>query len=150
MGCVLSQGNIDQAYNDIYHGSPSSSLTDANKSGYGAIFDSTKTNGLWSISESFEHVNVQEIKAILFGLMDLVNQTGLHIKILSDNTTAVSGVNKMGTSHSKECKVCSINFEPPDNDLCSCVPRLPTFSWSMNYVNTIYIEWIYLGWNYII
>ena len=54
-------GNIDQAYNDIYHGSPFSSLTtDASKSGWGAIFDSTKTNGLWSISESFEHANVQE------------------------------------------------------------------------------------------
>ena len=97
-------GNIDQAYNDIYHGSPSSSLiTDASKSGWGAIFDSTKTNGLWSISESLEHVNIQELKAILFGLMALVDQTGLHIKVLSDNTTAVSGINKMGTSHSQDC-----------------------------------------------
>ena len=42
-------------------------------------------------------------------------------------------------------KVCSINFEPPDNDLCSLVPCLTTFSWSMDYLNTIYIEWIYLG-----
>ena len=40
-------GNIDQTYNDIYHGNSSSSLTtDASKSGWGAIFDSTKTNGL--------------------------------------------------------------------------------------------------------
>ena len=92
-------GNIDQAFNDIYHGGPSSLLTtDASKSGWGA-----KTNGLRSISESFEHVNVQELKAILFGLMALVNQTGLHIKILSDNTTGVSGVNKMGTLHSQDC-----------------------------------------------
>ena len=57
-----------------------------------------KTNRLWSISECLKHVNVQELKAILFGLMALVNQTGLHIKALSDNTTtAVSGVNKTGT-----------------------------------------------------
>ena len=97
-------GNIDQAYNDIYHGSPSSSLiTDASKSGWGAIFDSTKTNGLWSISESLEHVNIQELKAILYGLIALVDQTGLHIKVQSDNTTSVSGVNKMGTSHSQDC-----------------------------------------------
>ena len=59
-------GNIDQAHNDIYHGSPPSSLTtDASNSGWGAIFDLTKTNGLWSISESFEHVNIQELTAIL-------------------------------------------------------------------------------------
>ena len=93
-------GNIDQAYNDIYHGSPSSSLiTDASKSGWGAIFDSTKTNGLWSISESLEHVNIQELKTILFGLMALVDQTGLHIKVLSDNTTAVVPVKSSRPSY---------------------------------------------------
>ena len=37
-------------------------------------------------------------------------------------------------------KVCSINFEPPDNDLCSACYVFPTFSWSMNYFNSIYIE----------
>ena len=52
-------GNIDQAYNDIYHGSASSSLTtDSSKSGWGTKFGSTKTNGLWSISESLEHANI--------------------------------------------------------------------------------------------
>ena len=92
-------GNIDQAYSDIYHGSPSSSLTaDASKSRWGAIFDSTKPNGLWSISESLEHVNVQEFKAIIFILMALVNQIGSHIKVLS-----VSGVNKIGASRSQDC-----------------------------------------------
>ena len=35
--------------------------------------------------------------------MASVNQTGLHIKVLSNNTTAVSGVNKMGISHSQDC-----------------------------------------------
>ena len=91
-------GNTDQAYNDIYHCSPSSSLTtDSSKSGWGTIFDSTKTNGLWSISESLEHANVQELNAILFGLMALVDQTGLHIQVLSNNT----GVNKMGISQSR-------------------------------------------------
>ena len=86
------------------HGSPSSSLTtDASKKRWGAILDSNKPNGLWSISESLVHVNVQGLKAILFGLRALVNQNGLHIKVLSDNTTAVNGVNKMGTSHSQDC-----------------------------------------------
>ena len=37
--------------------------------------------------------------------MTLVDQTGLHIKVLSDNTTAVSSVNKMGTSHSQDCNI---------------------------------------------
>ena len=43
-------------------------------------------------------------------------------------------------------KVYSIDFEPPDIDLCSaCMPRLPAFSWSMDYLNTIYIEQTDLG-----
>ena len=76
-------GNIDQAYNDIYHGSPFSLLTaDANKSRWGTIFDSNETNGLWSISKSSEKVNVHELKTILFDLMALVNQTALPIIVL--------------------------------------------------------------------
>ena len=44
----------------------------------GGIFDSNKTNGLWSISESSQHVNVQELKAILSVRMAFVSQIGLH------------------------------------------------------------------------
>ena len=38
-------------------------------------------------------------------------------------------------------KVCSMNFEPP----LFRVPCLPTLSSSMDYLNTIYNEWIYHG-----
>ena len=36
-------------------------------------------------------------------------------------------------------KICSVNSEPPDNDLCSSC-HFSTFPWSMNYPNTIYTE----------
>ena len=42
-------------------------------------------------------------------------------------------------------KVCSINFEPPDNDLCSACHVYPLSRGSWIISNTIYIEWIYLG-----
>ena len=76
-------GNIDQTYNEIYHGSSFSLLTaDASKSRSGTIFDSNETNGHRSISKSLEKVNVHELKTILFGLMALVNQTALQSIIL--------------------------------------------------------------------
>ena len=45
----------------------------------------------------------------------------------------------------KISKVCSINFEPPDIDLCFQVPRLLAFLWSMDYFSTIYIQQTDLG-----
>ena len=56
----------------------------------------------------------------------------------------------MNYSNVEHCqyKVCSINFEPPDNDLCSTCHVYPLSheaTWSMDYLNTIYIEWICLG-----
>ena len=48
-------------------------------------------------------------------------------------------------TNSNSCKVCSMNFEPPDIDLCSCVPHLPTFSQIMEYFNSMYIKQTDLG-----
>ena len=53
------------------------------------------------------HINVLKLKAVYFGLKSLrrdLKET--HIKILSDNTTAVHGINNMGS-----CKSVSWNTE---------------------------------------
>ena len=41
-------------------------------------------------------------------------------------------------------KVCSISFEPHQYRPLFRLPRLPDFSWSMDYFSTIHTEWIYL------
>ena len=52
-----------------------------------------------------EHINVIELKAILFGLKALAKDlTKVHIKVLTDNSTAVPCTNKFGTSRSQECE----------------------------------------------
>ena len=43
------------------------------------------------------------MKAILFALKSLVHYQDFHLQILSDNTTAVHIVNKIGSSHSETC-----------------------------------------------
>ena len=53
-----------------------------------------------------EHINVLELKAILFGLKALrKGLTKVHIKVMTNtnNSTAVTRINKFGTSRSQEC-----------------------------------------------
>ena len=50
------------------------------------------------------HINVLELKAVLFGLKALCEKfKDTHIKVLTDNTTAVHTINKMGSCRSKPC-----------------------------------------------
>ncbi len=78
--------------------------TDASKQGWGASLDNSVTGGRWSLSESLLHINVLELNAVLLGLQSLCKEKkDCHIKILSDNTTAVSYLKKMGGTHSPQC-----------------------------------------------
>ena len=60
------------------------------------------TGGAWLPDEKLMHINVLELKAILLALKSFVKTSHKHIKIMSDNTTAIYCINKMGTSHSME------------------------------------------------
>lgn len=99
--------NIDQLYNDIIVPNPDLCITtDASSYGWGAVMGQTSTGGLFSINEKEGHINVLELKAILFGLQSLARDiSNSHIKILTDNSTAVACINKFGTSRSQECDI---------------------------------------------
>ena len=71
--------------------------TDASNLGWGATMANAKCGGRWSPDEKRDHINVLELKAILFGLQSLAtNYTNAHILIKSDNITAVAYVKNMG------------------------------------------------------
>ena len=98
--------NVASMYNDLYVPAPSVTiLTDASSLGWGAVMEGNSTGGFFSSFEQAEfHINIKELMAILFGLKSLANSLhDTHIKILSDNTTAVASVNKFGSIKSKEC-----------------------------------------------
>ena len=79
------KNNIDEIYNDIIVPNPSIEIkTDASLNGWGAVMGSSSTGGLFSDEETQNHINVLELKAILFGLESLARH----------NSTAFS------TSHS--------------------------------------------------
>ena len=57
--------------------------TDTSKSGWGAIFDKETTGGHFALDESLLHINVLELKAVLFGFKSLcshLRQT--HISVI--------------------------------------------------------------------
>ena len=99
------KNNILESFNTIRIGNPSFTITtDASTTGWGAVFKNTSTVGQFSITETLMHINVLELKAILFGLRSLCDHIcDSHIKILSDNTTAVHCINNMGSCRSVDC-----------------------------------------------
>ena len=64
----------------------------------------SSTGGRWSKSESLNHINYLELKAILLGLQSLCGDMhSICIKVLSDNQTAVAYIKNMGGTHSRQC-----------------------------------------------
>ena len=98
------ESSIESAYNVVSHGQADTTMTtDASKMGWGCSLAGTPTGGSWDPGESEKHINWLEVKAILLSLKSFVDHIcQKHVKILSDNTTAVCCINHMGTSHSKE------------------------------------------------
>ena len=97
--------NIDKSYSDISkNNSRFVMTTDACQTGWGAVCPWARTSGLFSEEETDFHINVLELKAIYFGLKSLCGDLrDTHIKVLSDNTTAVQCVLNMGSCVSVEC-----------------------------------------------
>ena len=79
--------------------------TDASDTGWGACVkgkNSQSTGGHWSKLESLEHINYRELLAAWFGIQCFNgSRSGIHIKILSDNTTTVAYLNNMGGTKEK-------------------------------------------------
>ena len=78
-------------------------FTDASQLGWGAHRGETTAGGRWTEEETQDHINVLELKAILFGLKSLCHETGAHLRVMTDNTTAMAYVRHMGGVKSKRC-----------------------------------------------
>ena len=85
------KNNILGSFSTTRIGNPSFTITtDASTTSWGAAFKNISTDGQFSITETLMHINVLELKVILFGLGSFCDHIcGSHIKILSDNTAAI-------------------------------------------------------------
>ena len=88
---------LPSADTSIDHGVPNFTLTsDASLRVWDAASGTFSTHGLWSEAETTFHINVLELLAVKFGLRSLlVVCRGQYIRVVSDNTTAVSYINGM-------------------------------------------------------
>ena len=99
------KNNILGSFSTIRIGTPLFTITtDASTTGWGAVFKNISTGGQFIITETLMHINVLELKEILYGLRSLCDHIyDSHIKILHDNTTEVHCMNNMGSCRSVDC-----------------------------------------------
>lgn len=77
--------------------------TDASNSGWGAFCQGESTGGCWDQEEAALHINVLELLAVWYALKAFLKVTQVSsVCILSDNTTVVAYVNKMGGTRSAQ------------------------------------------------
>ena len=79
--------------------------TDTSRQGWGCYNPQTgqKAGGRWSVEEQNDHINTLELKAIWLSLLSHVkNKTGGHVRIMTDNTTALACINKQGSTCSQK------------------------------------------------
>ena len=87
---------------NIHHTQPDIVLYSAARTSRGE-----QTAGIWSPSETTKHINVLgllSIKLALSSLSPLITHD-CHVRIMCDNTTAVTYINAMGGCKSLECNV---------------------------------------------
>ena len=96
--------NIAFSHKHIIHDQPSATIqSDASKLGWGAAFAEQSISGRWSTKEETQHMNVLELRAVLFGLISFCSHmSDIHVELELDNTTAVAYINNMGGSKSDE------------------------------------------------
>ena len=89
--------NIDKAYKSLTDIKIDYVIyTDASHLGWGATDKFYKIGGQWTTEEQEFHINILELLAIKFALYALVKAPFKHVRIMCDNTTAISYINKMG------------------------------------------------------
>jgi len=96
--------NVMTAKNFLTRGGPTCTLTtDASNEGWGAVYGNQSTGGLWSSDEKSHHINFPELLAVFLGLKVFCrSHSDTNIRLQIDNTTAVTVINHMETSHSEQ------------------------------------------------
>lgn len=92
------------AFNFSNHGDPQIMMTtDASFTGWGCCFDTVTTGGNWTPEEAAHDINYLEMLAAFLALKSFEGTiSGKHIKLMVNNTTAMTMINQIGTCHSGE------------------------------------------------
>lgn len=90
--------NLEHSFVKIESRNPDITIwTDASNTGYGGCTEQQTHRGQWTESEQELHINHKELLAILLSLQSLCsNEKSKTIKVLTDNTTALTYIANMG------------------------------------------------------
>ena len=103
--------NLKDASAPVMQSKPDFTIyTDASNAGWGCYDpqQQVKSGGQWSTEEKNCHINYLELKGVFFGLKCLCTDNRIsHVRIMTDNTTAVACINKQGSTKSKMCNEIS-------------------------------------------
>lgn len=91
--------NVNHAFNNLKNDKFDLEIyTDASLSGWGSFCSGETSNGWWTLSERGNHINFLELQAIFYGLQCFASHLeDATILIRTDNTTALSYINRMGS-----------------------------------------------------
>ena len=90
--------------NNITKGEPVIEVSsDASSFGWGAVCNNIRTGGAFNLDQMEYHINAKELLAAKFSLKTFVKVSDAHVKLLSDNTTTVHGINNMHSNKSDLC-----------------------------------------------
>ena len=86
--------------------------TDASNLGWGADDGETTINGRWSDIEHSLHINCQELLAVKLAIASFLplREETKHVRIMSDNSTTISYINKMGGTKSESCHNIAVDI----------------------------------------
>ena len=99
--------NLATVNADIFVEQPDDMIyTDASNDGWGChapSFDQ-KFGGRWNEFEQDYHINVLELLAVLYSLQAVCHELhDIHLRVMTDNTTAMLCIRNQGSVHSKDC-----------------------------------------------
>ena len=97
--------NLNSAYYPLAKSFPSIEVfSDASLLGYGCVCEEDEFGGRWSNDQKDVHINALELQAIEIAILSFLHKLrGKHVKILCDNTCAVTYLNNFGGSRSDIC-----------------------------------------------
>ena len=94
---------------------------DAPVTGWEWFCEHGQTSGHWDSAEAALSINALELKAELFALQVFASdKCSLHVRLMMDNTTAVTRIYKMGTRYSNTCDRVTKQSHKADMGILHC------------------------------